>query len=865
MLLITRDATGRATVLRPSQREALSVTDTFGAERDSLTLSLHPEVDPAVLTGLRTGSLELVETPTLSPTDADAATLERLLRMGATFVTTPYDLVRLADSEEGDHITLVAVKGRDFEDLYATQEGSGRPGDIADQVAAQITQPAEPYFSWLRDDYFAIGNRDRAIAFIRDSAVAEAATARDLGGVRQALSKWGLTISVERAGQLGLVAIVHPRYPVTLTGTSRLLPVRVPRVYVRQPELIELRPTDVVEKFPEITVPDGRNRPGSYRDREIRLTQVTFIEGVEDITTIDEGARQPTLILDQTLPQGFGKAVEELARWRLQNESVTATIRLPQPAHEFRPHDLVKLQEEHLPPPYRVSPSEARLALERRLDALAGVHRNLLDAYQAAALQRARDEQARALLAGQQADLEAELRAVTEALGRRDPDTIRNIDDPASWSGAYRDRQLAWTALAIDEDQYTGAQVSVWDATRVGVLSASLAGALILGGIGIASAIAILSTAGIVNIVAVAGGTGLVLGVSGGGVGLAAIAGGSTLFAITGTTLAIATGGVIVAVAALAGGGYLLYRTLQPGEILEGDGDFIPNSSLYDQSVLQEFYGQEIEADPDTPGSTSLDPKSPLSGDPDEDEIRLHWQLLTRVLTAFNNGEDLSASDWFDYIANRRQRVLTELQGTVARLRGSASEEGSLRWLETEITRVRGELAALPSEETDSALQERLQILEFQQTQGRDLVDREAELVLDVEQTFSQAAGEGYSFEALERITPPGLELDLWRQMDRVGRLLRRSGELLSQITRLQAERDAIPLTELPDLSPYTKAVEAIQAEIAALGEPEPLTTWLITSATRVSSATQGAYVELACTLWQGPFQRYRTLEESSA
>ena len=114
---------------------------------------------------------------------------------------------------------------------------------------------------------------------------------------------------------------------------------------------------DYLDAHPAIEWPDGLNRPGAYRIRQIAGIRRLFGDSVDDNTILSAGTLRPPVYMEADNSPGLLKQREEVERWKLQNESAVMTMvrRTAAPytdvAHAFvTPLQLLTLTRHHRPP-----------------------------------------------------------------------------------------------------------------------------------------------------------------------------------------------------------------------------------------------------------------------------------------------------------------------------------------------------------------------------------------------------------------------------------------------------------------------------------------------------------------------------------
>ena len=113
---------------------------------------------------------------------------------------------------------------------------------------------------------------------------------------------------------------------------------------------------DYLDAHPAIEWPDGLNRPGAYRIRQIAGIRRLFGDSVDDNTILSAGTLRPPVYMEADNSPGLLKQREEVERWKLQNESAVMTMvrRTAAPytdvAHAFvTPLQLLTLARHHRP------------------------------------------------------------------------------------------------------------------------------------------------------------------------------------------------------------------------------------------------------------------------------------------------------------------------------------------------------------------------------------------------------------------------------------------------------------------------------------------------------------------------------------
>ena len=114
---------------------------------------------------------------------------------------------------------------------------------------------------------------------------------------------------------------------------------------------------DYLDAHPAIEWPDGLNRPGAYRIRQLAGIRRLFGDSVDDNTILSAGTLRPPVYMEADNSPGLLKQREEVERWKLQNESAVMTMvwRTAAPytdvAHAFvTPLQLLTLARHHRPP-----------------------------------------------------------------------------------------------------------------------------------------------------------------------------------------------------------------------------------------------------------------------------------------------------------------------------------------------------------------------------------------------------------------------------------------------------------------------------------------------------------------------------------
>ena len=114
---------------------------------------------------------------------------------------------------------------------------------------------------------------------------------------------------------------------------------------------------DHLDAHPSIEWPDGLNRPGDYRIRQIAGISRLFGASVDDNTILSAGTLRPPVYLEADTGPNLLKQREEVERWTLQNESavITAVRRFATPYTDpalafVTPLQLLILGSHHRPP-----------------------------------------------------------------------------------------------------------------------------------------------------------------------------------------------------------------------------------------------------------------------------------------------------------------------------------------------------------------------------------------------------------------------------------------------------------------------------------------------------------------------------------
>ena len=336
--------------------------DGAGDVADTCEVTVHGVETAGDVAKLMSSRLSLL----LAPPAADS--VDDLLCFG------PYDVEPASVDGEAAVWRLAGRIGAHFE---ATLSDS----DDEDQFYAALDTAINTTYSWRQPwAGWAAGagapSADDAEAyqvsaeFIYDQVVAQMVNAENLAGARQILAEWGFT-AVPYVASLTPTGYKHrPRieplyrhadvgYEVPAGWTVRLSSLGVPSSFAAASALSAFDLSqDYLDAHPGIEFPDGSNRPGDYRNRQIAAVHRLFGENLSDNVLLTAGLRRPPVYLSPNTGLGLLKQREEVERWKLQNEAATLTaVRRFYPdytdaARAFvTPLQLVTLATEQLPDP----------------------------------------------------------------------------------------------------------------------------------------------------------------------------------------------------------------------------------------------------------------------------------------------------------------------------------------------------------------------------------------------------------------------------------------------------------------------------------------------------------------------------------
>ena len=285
----------------------------------------------------------------------------------------PYDVEPASVDGEARTWRLSGKIGSHFEATLADRDDEDEFYAALDTAINTTYAASQPWAGWATgagapsaddaEDY------QVSAEFIHGQVVAQMVNAENLAGARQILAEWGLTATpyVESLTATGfdhrtrIEPIYQPRedgFTIPQPWTVRLGSLGAPASFALHPiwynhlNLI----SDHLDAHPSVQWPDGANRDGDYRRRQISGIHRLFGENLSDNILITAGLLRPPVYLAPDNGPGLLKQREEVERWKLQNEAamMTMTRRFASPytdvARAFvTPLQLLTLGLHHLP------------------------------------------------------------------------------------------------------------------------------------------------------------------------------------------------------------------------------------------------------------------------------------------------------------------------------------------------------------------------------------------------------------------------------------------------------------------------------------------------------------------------------------
>ena len=349
----------------PGQLSAAEWVDGTGDVADTCTVTVYgvdegPDVDL-----LLSGSLSLLVAPPADPAVPD------LLCYG------PYDVEPASVTGEARTWRLTGRIGSHFEATVSDRQDEAQLYADLEAAITKALTATEPWRGWAAgagapagaaaDDYIVNPT------FIWDQIQAQMVNARDLAGIRQILAQWGLT-AVPYAASITPTGFSHrvrvePLHRPSTVGftvaagtTARLTNLGTPTGFRSAAAASTLDVSeDLLDAHPDIEWPDGLNRPGEYRIRQIAGIRRLFGGSVSDNIILAAGTLRPPVYMEADNGPGLLKQREEVERWRLQNESAVMTM--------------VRRQEAPYTDPAQAFITPLQLLILGRTPTAAGIHR----------------------------------------------------------------------------------------------------------------------------------------------------------------------------------------------------------------------------------------------------------------------------------------------------------------------------------------------------------------------------------------------------------------------------------------------------------------------------------------------------------
>ena len=345
----------------PGFLSAAEWVDGTGDVADTCAVTVYGVDDGADVDLLTSGRLSMLLAPPADPAVDD------LLYYG------PYDLDPASVDGEARAWRLTGRIGSHFEATVADRQDEAQFYAGMEIAITQALVATEPWVGWAagagRPAGAAAADYIVSPTFIWEQIQAQLVNARDLAGVRQILKMWGLTAVPYAAGitptgfahRVRVEPLYRPAtlgYTVASGVTVRLTATGAPTGFrsLAAAGTINLS-DDYLDAHPSIEWPDGLNRPGDYRIRQITGISRSFGDSVEDNTILSAGTLRPPVYLEADNGPGLLKQREEVERWTLQNASAMMTMvrRMAYPYTDaalafVTPLQLLILGSHHRPP-----------------------------------------------------------------------------------------------------------------------------------------------------------------------------------------------------------------------------------------------------------------------------------------------------------------------------------------------------------------------------------------------------------------------------------------------------------------------------------------------------------------------------------
>ena len=345
----------------PGHLSSVEWTDATGDTADTCAVTIYGVTEGADVDLLLSDRLSLILAPPADPA------------VDARLCFGPYDLDPASVDGEARAWRLTGRVGSHFEATVSDRQDEAEFYAELETAITQALTATDPWRGWAAGAGVPAGADTDAYVvspeFILNQIRSQMFNARDLAGVRQILAQWGLT-AVPFPASVGPTGFRHevrvePLYRPDTTGfavggglTVRLTGLGVPTAFGAAAAANTLNLVDDhLDAHPSIEWPDGLNRPGAYRRREIIGIRRQFGANVDDNVILSAGTLRPPVYLEADTGPGLLKQREEVERWRLQNECaiMTAVRRFATPytdvSHAFiTPYQLLILGAHHRPP-----------------------------------------------------------------------------------------------------------------------------------------------------------------------------------------------------------------------------------------------------------------------------------------------------------------------------------------------------------------------------------------------------------------------------------------------------------------------------------------------------------------------------------
>ena len=335
--------------------------DGAGDVADTCQVTVHGVEEPGDVAKLRSSRLSLL----LAPPADDG--VDALLCYG------PYDVASASVTGEARVWQIAGRIGSHFEATLADRNDEDEFYAALDTAINATYAGKEPWQGWASGAGAPAGadavDYQVTAEFIYDKVVAQMVNAQNLAGCRQILAEWGFT-AVPYVASLSPTGYEHrpriePLYRPSVLGydvpggwTASVGSLGAPTSFaaVAATSVIDLS-GDYLDAHPDVVFPDGSNRPGDYRNRQIAAIHRLFGENLSDNVLLTAGLRRPPVYLPPNTGPRLLKQLEEVERWKLQNEAamLTGTRRFASPytdvARAFvTPSQLITVGLHHLPP-----------------------------------------------------------------------------------------------------------------------------------------------------------------------------------------------------------------------------------------------------------------------------------------------------------------------------------------------------------------------------------------------------------------------------------------------------------------------------------------------------------------------------------